>query len=81
LKELLGLLGGYGHKMTMLGSAFPLSLVGTNGKERTLYETLTTNGLSMLHCLTPGLPSLIDVEKSIGNFFIPRGVPNEKVIL
>jgi len=80
LHELIGLLGAYGHKMTMLGSAFPLALVGEKMEEKTLYETLTANGLNMLHCLTPGLPSLIDFEKSIGNFFITRGVPDERVI-
>ncbi|CAG7727454.1 unnamed protein product [Allacma fusca] len=74
LPEIVSLLNAYGHKMAVIGMAFPFSLFN----ETTLFDTLRVDGLNGLRSLTPGVQ--LNLEKNIGNFFVPRGFRPQQVI-
>lgn len=74
LADIAGLLNVYGRKMTTFGFTFPLDI-----EEHSLYEILKEHGTGILRSLTPSRVSL-DLERSLGNYFVIRGVGNEKVM-
>lgn len=85
--EMIGVLNGYGHTMTVVGSAFPLILgeytSSNNFVKKSLFQTLSEMGLDkILFSLTPGaaLSSVVDPAKSIGNFIMTRGVSSEEAV-
>lgn len=69
--ELVSFLNAYGHKMTAIGTAWPLSLPDRGG---TLFSMLDEQGINDFVSLTPGFK--LDLEKAVGNYFMIRGVPD-----
>jgi len=85
--EMIGVLNGYGHTMTVVGSAFPLILgeytSSNNIVKRSLFQSLSEMGLDkILFSLTPGadLSSVLNPEKALGNFIMARGVSSEEAV-
>ncbi|CAL8098988.1 unnamed protein product [Orchesella dallaii] len=73
LHEMTSVLNAFGHKMTIIGSAFPFP-VG----QQTLFSALDKDGFSSLSTLTPN--ASIDLQKSFGNIFVMRGISQDRVM-
>jgi len=74
---MVGLLNAYGRRMTTFGLSFPLDF-----GDKSLFGSLKEHGAGVVQSLSPGTgsESPVEFENALGNYFVIRGVPNDKVM-